>query len=165
MKRQQELDQLVRDEFKNILPSIIWQSGNNEYQVFDRYLVVVDNSKCSVFINDDIQGSFSSTRTAISWCIADKYRRYNLARDILLFDNMLSNVTNDIFVRAGVANKTRDAVLKESIEIKLEPKIIHKRELKNQIDKCVNWAKYLHQKGFENETSRPGTATKVKANS
>lgn len=164
MKYHPDLDQLVREEFKYILPAIIWQNSDNEYEVFDRYTVVLDNSGCTVYLNDDKQGVFSGTRTAISWCIADKYQRYNLARDILSIDNMLANITNDIFVRAGVANKTRDAALKESIETKLEPKIIQKRALKNQIDKCVNWAKYLHQKGFENETSRPGSATKVKAN-
>jgi hypothetical protein len=160
----QEIERLALEEFKHILPMIIWQSDVNEYEAFGHYRIVVERPGCTVFINDDKQGFFNSTRTAISWCIADKYKNYNLARDLLAFDNMLANITNDIFVRASIANRTRNHALRESIEIKLEPKIIHKRELKNQIDKCVNWAKYLHQKGFENETARPGSATKVKTN-
>lgn len=164
MKTNTRVKKFAQEEFKHILPVIIWQSDDNEYEVFGYYKVVVDHPRCTVFINNDEQGTFNSTRTAISWCIADKYKRYNLARDLLSYDNMLAHVTNDIFVRAGIANKTRDPVLKESIEVKLEPKILHKNELKNQIDKCVNWAKYLHQKGFENEAPRPGNATKVKTN-
>ena len=96
--------------------------------------------------------------------MADKYNKLNLARDLLKFDNMLANISNDIFVRAGVANKTKDPNVKQNIETKLEPKILQKRELEYQLTKCVNWAKYLQQKGFENEASRPGSATKIKTN-
>jgi hypothetical protein len=164
MKPTRAVEQFAQEEFKNLLPVIIWQNEDKEYEVFGHYTVIVENPRCSVFINNDLQGVFNSTRTAISWCIADKYKKYNLAREILSVDNMLANITNDIFVRAGVANKTRDPVIRESIELKLEPKILHKKSLKSQLDKCVNWAKYLHQKGFENEAPRPGTAAKVKTN-
>jgi hypothetical protein len=77
---------------------------------------------------------------------------------------MLANINNDIFVRAAVANKTKDPDIKDRIETKLEPKIIHKKELEYQLNKCVNRAKYLQQKGFDNEASRPGSATTIKTN-
>jgi hypothetical protein len=28
--------------------------------------------------------------------------------------------------------------------------------LENQLTKCVNWAKYIQQRGFDNETARTG---------
>ena len=37
---------------------------------------------------------------------------------------------------------------------KLETKIIHKKQLENQLAKCINWAKYIQQRGFNNETAR-----------
>lgn len=164
MIKDQEFERLVREEFKNVMTVLIWQNEDGDYEAFGKYTIVPEKPGYTVYINDDEQGFFNSTRTAISWCVADKYKRYNLARELLTYDTMLANITNDIFVRAGVANKTKDPVIKESIETKLEPKIIRKREVEKQLDKCVNWAKYLQQKGFENEIARPGTATTIKTN-
>jgi len=164
MSKEKNIERLIREEFKEVLPVLIWQNEDGEYEAFARYKIVPEHPGYTVYINDDCQGFFNSTRTAISWCVADKFQRYNLARDLLTYDNMLANISNDIFVRAGVANKTHDYTLKESIEIKLEPKIIQKREIESHLNKCVNWAKYLQQKGFENETARFGSATTIKTN-
>lgn len=164
MNRDQQLERLLRSEFKEVLSILIWQNDAGEYEAFDKYRIVPENPGYTVYINDDSQGFFNSTKTAISWCVADKFHHYNLARDLLTYDSMLSNISNDIFVRTGVANKTRDHALRENIEIKLEPKIIHKREIESRLEKCVNRAKYLQQKGFENETARFGSATTIKTN-
>ena len=164
MIKDQEVERWVHAEFKQILPVLIWQNDNGEYEAFGKYRIVPQNPGYRVYIDDDEQGFFNSTRTAVSWCVADKYKRYNLARDLLTYDNMLTNISNDIFVRAGVASKTKNIDLRDKIEMKLEPKIIQKRELESHLTKCVNWAKYLQQKGFENETSRSGSATTIKTN-
>ena len=164
MIKDQEFERWVYQEFKQMLPVLVWQNQDGEYEAFGKYIIIAQHPGYCVYINDDCQGFFNSTRTALSWCVADKYGRYNLAQDLLAFDNSLANISNDIFVRAGVANKTRDPGIKESMETKLEPKILHKRELEQQLNKCVNWAKYLQQKGFENETSRSGSATTIKTN-
>jgi hypothetical protein len=164
MIKDQEFERMVREEFKTVMSVLIWQNDNGDYEAFGKYKIVPQNPGYCVYIDDDCQGFFNSTRTALSWCVADKYGRYNLARELLTFDNLLANISNDIFVRAGVANKTRDPIIKENIETKLEPKILHKREIEQQLNKCVNWAKYLQQKGFENETSRFGSATAIKTN-
>ena len=164
MIKDQEIERWINQEFRQMLPVLVWQNEDGEYEAFGRYRIIPQNPGYLVYIHEDEQGFFNSTRTAISWCVADKYQKYNLAKDLLMFDNMLANINNDIFVRAGVANKTRDIKVKESIETKLEPKIIHKRALEQQLNKCVNWAKYLQQKGFANETSRFGPATTIKTN-
>ena len=164
MIKDQDFERLVREEFKFALPSLVWQNEDGDYEAFGHYHIIPQNPGYCVYINEDLQGFFNSTRTAISWCIADKFKRFNLARDLVTYDNMLANISNDIFVRAGVANKTKDHNLKESIETKLEPKIMQKLEIKSHLDKCVNWAKYLQQKGFENEIARFGSATTIKTN-
>lgn len=160
----QEFDRIVRQEFSNILPELIWQNDDGEYEVFGKYKIVPEKPGYTVLINDDCKGFFNNSKSAISWCVADKYQQYNLARDLLSYDNMLFNISNDIFVRAGIANKTKDQVLRENIEIKLELKILHKKQVQAQLDKCLNRAKYLQQKGFENETSRFGSAATIKTN-
>lgn len=164
MDKDHEFERWVHQEFKQMLPVLVWRNEDGDYEAFGKYHIIPQTPGYKVFINEDCQGFFNSTRAAISWCVADKFQRFNLARDLLTYDNMLANISNDIFVRAGVANKTRDYTLKESIEIKLEPKIIQKREIETHLNKCINWAKYLQQKGFENETARFGSATTIKTN-
>lgn len=164
MIKDHDIERLITQEFRQMLSVLVWQNEDGEYEAFGKYRIVPENPGYRVYINDDEQGFFNSTRTALSWCVADKYRRYNLAKDLLALDNMLANINNDIFVRAGVASRSRDVQQRENIETKLESKIIHKRAIESQLNKCVNWAKYLQQKGFENETSRSGSATTIKTN-
>lgn len=164
MIKDHDFERLVQSEFKNLLSSLVWKNDDGSYEAFGRYLIVPEKPGYTVYINDDEQGYFHSTRTAMSWCIADKFKKFNLAREVLTIDNILANVTNDIYVRVGVANKCKDAQLRENIETKLEPKILHKRTLEQQLNNCVNRAKYLQQKGFANETQRFGSATTNKTN-
>lgn len=158
--KNQEIEQFVRAELKEVMPNMIWRDENGDYEVFGRYIISkVSSHLYEVNIHATCVGRFNSTKTALSWCIADKYKNYNLAREILTVDNILGNLTNDIFIRAAMANKTKKTQFREDIETKLETKIIRKRELETQLDKCVKRAKYLQQRGFNNETSRPGRAT------
>jgi hypothetical protein len=60
----------------------------------------------------------------------------------------------------AVANKSKKPEFRESIDTKLETKVIRRKELENELTKYINLAKYLQQKGFDNETARSGRATK-----
>ncbi len=155
-----ELEAWIRDELRTILPNCIWRNDRGDYELFGKYRIVSERPGYLVYCAANSVGKFSSTKTAVSWCVADKYQDYNLAREILNTDNRLSAVTNDIFVRVGVANRSKKPEFRESIDIKLENKIIRKRELEQQLIKYINSAKYLQQRGFDNETARSGRATK-----
>ena len=87
---------------------------------------------------------------------ADKHKAYNLARDILILDNKLSSLTADITARATLADRSNNPLFRETIEAKLETKIIRKKKVETDLTKCVNWAKYVQQRGFNNETVRTG---------
>ena len=101
-------------------------------------------------------GVFNSTKTALSWCIADKNRAYNLARELLETDIKLGTLTDDIGARASIADLSKSFEFRDNIGTKLETKIIRKKQLENQLAKSVNWAKYIQQRGFNNETARTG---------
>jgi len=158
--KDQELEAWVRSELRTIMPNFIWCNDAGEYELFGKYRIVPTRPGYTVYCLANAVGDFSSTKTAVSWCVADKYRNYNLARDILRTDNRLSAVSNDVFVRMGVANKSKRAEFRESIDTKLETKIIRKKELEHELSKYVNLAKYLQQRGFDNETARSSRATK-----
>jgi hypothetical protein len=87
---------------------------------------------------------------------ADKYQAYNLARELLELDTKLGSLTADIAVRTAVGEHSTKWEFRDSIGTKLETKIIRKKQVENELAKCVNWAKYCQQRGFNNETARTG---------
>jgi hypothetical protein len=156
MISEKEIDRMFRQEFRDLMPNMIWQNDDGAYEVFGHYRIQAVDQGFKVSISATDVGVFSTTRTALSWCIADKNRGYNTARELLTVDNKLSALTADIATRAAVGDRARDPALRETILTKLESKIIHKKHLENQLAKCINWAKYTQQRGFNNETQRIG---------
>ena len=156
MKTDQEFDRILRQEFKDITPNLIWKDNDGVYSVFGHYQIVPEKVGYRVFCAATDVGLFYTTRTALSWCIADKHKAYNVARELLTTDTKLQSLTQDIATRATIADRSKKFEFRDAIGMKLETKIIHKKQLENQIAKCVNWAKYIQQRGFENETARTG---------
>ena len=157
-----EFDKAFRKEFPKILPNLIFQNEDGSFEVFGRYVIKKEKAVCRVFCSDADMGVFTSTKTALSWCIAIKFANYNLARDILILDNKLRSLTNDINTRANIADRSKSSVFQETVETKLETKIIHKKQVEQQLTKCVNYAKYYQQKGFNNENVRTGRDQAIK---
>jgi hypothetical protein len=158
-----EFEKEIRHLLKDIMPNVIIQVDKGHYELFGHYNITVQKPTYRVFCKGDEVGVFNSTKTAVSWCVADKYQRYNLARDILTTDTILGNLSNDIFVRTGIASRAKNPQTREDIETKLETKIIRKKYLENHLADCVKSAKYLQQRGFNNETARISNTTSNKA--
>ena len=156
MKPDQEFERLFRQEFRDVMPNTIWKNDHGVYEVFGHYRIQPERPGYRVFCSATEVGVFSSTRAALSWCIADKNKSYNTARELLTVDTKLNALTHDINARAAVGDRSKDPALRETILTKLETKIIRKKLLENQLTKCVNWAKYCQQRGFDNETQRIG---------
>lgn len=156
MKYTKDFDRMMRQEFPEIVQNLIFQDEDGSYRVFDRYSIVKENPGYRVYCSATDIGVFSSTKTALSWCIADKNKAYNLARDIYNLDVKLSSLTSDINARANIADSSKEPLFRETIATKLESKIIRKKKVETELAKCVNWAKYCQQRGFINETNRTG---------
>jgi len=156
MKPTQEFKRLFEQEFQGLLPNTIWQEDDGSYEVFGKYRIQPERPGYRVFCSATDVGVFNSTRTALSWCIADKNKSYNTARELLTVDTKLAALTHDISARAALGDRSKSPELRETILTKLESKIIQKKLLENQLAKCVNWAKYIQQRGFEDETQRTG---------
>jgi hypothetical protein len=163
MIREKHIELLFRQEFRDLMPNMIWENDNGIYEVFGHYRIEPVATGFRVSCGATDIGVFATTRTALSWCIADKHSAYNTAREILTLDNKLTSTTHDINTRAAIGDRSQNPVLRETILTKLESKIIHKKQLENQLTKCVNWAKYCQQRGFDNETARTGRGQPNKA--
>jgi hypothetical protein len=163
MKSTREVTRLLQQEFPDILPNAIWENEDGSYSVFGKYQIVPEKPSYRVFCAATDVGLFSTTRTALSWCIADKNQAFNLAREIHEVDTKIVVLTSDIAVRTNVAERSKNFDFREVVGTKLESKIIKKKQLENQLTKCVNWAKYCQQRGFNNETARTGRGQPNKA--
>ena len=154
MKQDQDFERMLRTEIKDILPNTIWRNDNGVYSVFGHYCIEPVHPGYRVYCAATEVGVFNSTRTALSWCIADKNQAYNLARELLELDLKLATLTADITVRTAVGEHSTDWKFRDNIGTKLETKIIRRKQVEQELAKCVNWAKYVQQRGFNNETAR-----------
>lgn len=151
-----DLDKLARKEFPSMMDNLIYPEEDGSYSVFGKYKIVPKDYGYSVYCSATEAGTFSSTKIALSWCIADKYKNYIMARNIWSLDLKLSHIKQDISARASAAYRSKNPGFRELVETKLETKILHKKTLESELSKCVKWAKYYQQKGFQNETIRTG---------
>jgi hypothetical protein len=156
MNINQEFERAFRAEFKEILPNTIFQNENGSYSVFGKYRIETAYPGYRVYCSATEVGIFNNTKSALSWCIADKYQAYNTARDILELDIKLGAMTRDIAARTAIAEHSNKWEFSDIVGTKLETKIIRKKKVENELTKCINWAKYIQQRGFNNETVRTG---------
>jgi hypothetical protein len=146
-----EFDKAFRKEFPKILTNLIFPNEDGSFEIFGRYVIKKEKAVYHVYCSGTDMGMFSGTKTALSWCIASKFANYNLARDILILDNKLRSLSNDITTRVSVAERSKNSLFRETVETKLETKIIHKKQVEQQLNKCVNYAKRSQTLGFNTE--------------
>ena len=154
MNRDRTLERWISSEIKNVRPLLIWRNDAGEYEAFGRYRIVQEQQQFRVYKRSQDCGVFSSTRLALSWCIADHNRQYELSRDLAALDRELQSISNDLTVRVGIAERSRRSQFKEDVFTKLQGRIIRRKELEHRLDKCVDLAKYWQQRGFRYETAR-----------
>jgi hypothetical protein len=153
---EKEFERIFRQEFRDLMPNVIWQNDNGVYEVFGHYRIISERNQYRVFCSATEVGTFGTTRSALSWCIADKNKAYNLARELKELDNKLTALNNDIATRTAIAERSSRWDFRDPVATKLETKIIHRKQVENQLAKCIDWAKYSQQRGFNNETQRIG---------
>ena len=154
MNRDRALERWISSEIKNVRPLLIWRNDAGEYEAFCRYRIAQEQQQYRVYRRGHDCGVFSSTRLALSWCIADHNRKHELSRDLAALDHELQLISTDLTVRVGIAERSRRPQFREDVFTKLQGRIIRRRELEHRLDKCVDLAKYWQQRGFTYETAR-----------
>ena len=90
----------------------------------------------------------------MSWCTADSKGHYNLSNIILVLDRKKQVLAADIYCRKTLGERGRTEAFYEIINIKIQPKIDLYTSVTAELEKCVNQAKYMQIRGFNNETAR-----------
>ena len=125
------------------------------YWVFDDYRVIKKSDGIEVHPGKrSTVLKFTSLRYAISWCVADKYRQFALADEILLYDTRRNGLQNDIAASTQMLSKIKNFVTKDVIEAKRSDKRAKLLAVNERLDKCANVAKYWQIRGFNNEIAR-----------
>jgi hypothetical protein len=149
MTRDQKLERFAERELKRVYTELIIDDEHGGYVAFGRYHVKPNPVGFAVYYHsDDLVSVFSSKRTAMSWCVADHLQQHRLAQNIRILDNKKQTLTADIHCRNGQADGSNRPEFREMVRTKLAPKIENLTLLNQELEKCLNSAKYLQLRGF-----------------
>jgi len=152
---QQRLEQLAQQGLDLVKHNMIWQE-QGRYHVFGCYEITAAPQGCDMVHHGMDTQRFSSVKSALAWCIAHKYRRYDVAQEISQLDQRRQRDSVDLEVRDRLARGIRDAGRREMARLKVEQRRQQLAQIENRLDKCINLAKYWQIRGFNNETARTG---------
>jgi len=155
MKYDHKLEVLLEKEFKkHSANSIVSDDTGNNYLVFGKYEITQNPDGFMVSDWHSALHCFSAKRIALSWCIADKYQRYNLSNNIVILDRRQQILKTDIYCSRKTAEVSGHELFYEIVNTKMQPKIDMLESVTAELEKCINSAKYLQIRGFHNETAR-----------
>lgn len=153
-----KIERVLGPEIQVLQDNIIVPSNrNNVYDVFNRYELHKTANGAEVRLKrGDTIHTFSSVKSALSWCIAERYQQSNLAKTILETDQQMFRYECDVAVSGGILSKVKDTSRKETLKLKHEHKCELLKDAKIRLEKCTNLAKYWQIRGFSNEIERTG---------
>ena len=155
MKYDRRLEALLEKEFKkNSANTIVSDETGTNFLVFGKYEITQTPEGFVVSDWHSAIHCFSAKRVALSWCIADKYQRYNLSNNIVILDRRQQVLKTDIYCSRKTAEVSGHESFYEIVNTKMQPKIDMLESVTAELEKCVNSAKYLQIRGFHNETAR-----------
>lgn len=155
MIHEQRLEVLMTREFKkHSANTIVDDDTGTKYLVFGKYEIAQTPEGFVVSDWHSMIHCFSAKRIALSWCIADKYQRYNLSNNLVILDRRQQVLKTDIYCSRKTAEVSGRESFYEIVNTKMQPKIDMLESVTAELEKCVNSAKYLQIRGFHNETAR-----------
>jgi hypothetical protein len=154
MNKEQKLERWAEREIQRNIHNMIINDDNGGYVVFGRYHMEPAEAGFTIHTWDRFIHCFANKRTAISWCVADHINHINLANQILNLDRKQQILSADIHSRRSLGNRGRTEDFAEIVNTKIQPKIARHEMVSAELEKCINSAKYIQIRGFNNETAR-----------
>jgi hypothetical protein len=154
MTSEQKLEQWAEREFRRHISNIIVDDPDHGLIVFGRYHLQPTQWHCTVCTSDESKLYFSNKRTALSWCVADKYHQYALANSIQTLDQKRQLLLADIDCRQRQVGNTKNSSFVDTVAAKLGVKTAKLQAINTELEKCIKTAKYFQIRGFSNETAR-----------
>ena len=152
------LHDMIAQDLAALAPNTIIPEGRG-YLAFEIYSIQPDRGLWRVSKRGDLQSIMTSVKSAVSWCVADKYHQHRLSTDIQDLDQQKLHLESDLQVREHMARKSRLGTSIDAVEAKLSNRRWRLAQIDERLAKCVNVAKYWQLRGFNNETARAGRTT------
>ena len=151
MNNEQKVERWAEKEIRRNLDHLIIDEGQ-QLIAFGLYHLESVNQGWLVSDHDRAIHQFHNKKTAISWCVADKYKKFQLANNILNLDRKKQTLAADIHCRRALGERSSNESFYETVNVKIQPKIMQYNGVTNELEKCINQTKYLQIRGFSNET-------------
>jgi len=153
MNTQLKLERWAEKEFRRNINNLIIDEG--QYLIaFGYYYIEQQKQGWLVQTRTQIIHQFHNKKTAISWCVADKYQKFQLANHILNLDRKKQLLAADIHCRQTLGERSKTESFHETVLTKIQPKLLQYTGISAELEKCINQTKYLQIRGFSNETER-----------
>lgn len=155
MNNNQKLETFAIREYRRHAHNIIVETDQDQHLVFGAYVLEHTVQGVKVWNRaHDIIAIFQDRRAALSYCVADKFRQYALGSKIIELDQQKQHYTNDISMYRVRIARSRNSEFIDLVNNKLSQRRAQLKAVIEQLEKCINQAKYLQIKGFQNETAR-----------
>jgi len=148
------LERLTRDHLLNNPNAII--RLDDTIRAFGRYTITRTPQCFQVYRSATLAAEPSSSKVAISWCVADKYGKDTLAKELITYDLEVERRSDEIMYYRNTLAHSQDSTLRFVVADRLAQSLACLKYAQEQLDKCVNLAKYWQLKGFKDETARIG---------
>lgn len=159
----QKMQEVLEPELMSLAPNTILRDGDS-YLVFGQYTMQREAQHWIVAQSRKDPRQFGSARTALSWCIAEKYQQHHVSAEIVRLDSEKSLLTADISTRSYLRQRMKNSNLREAVDAKLDARRLRLHGVQTSLDKYVSMAKYWQIRGFNNETARTGRTPSHKTN-
>ena len=152
MNQEQKLENFAKVELERHASNIIVEYEPGSYVVFGRYKLCSINGLLEVYDLEQFVHRFHNKRTAMAWCTSDKFKLYQRGNEIIALDRKKQHLMADITCRRTLGDRSRHQSFYEIVNMKIEPKLANLELVSRELEKCINSAKYLQIRGFNNET-------------
>lgn len=124
------------------------------YEVFGQFQILKQEDGFDVYHKNKKINTFFSSRNALSYCIFEKYFKYEDSKLLERLDGRLQSKLFDIEVAKNILTTSQDSFKKFNALARVELDIDETKIIKEQINEVVNKAKYFQQKELDNEVNR-----------
>ena len=138
----QKFKQKIKDLYSNEHPMI--REVSNGYKLFDKYVIIKDNDEYKLYKNNEYMATVSLSRSAVSWCVADEQRDWQLANEIVRLDRLVAGKQFDIEVHKIQSSKGKKDKRELHQDLYLDS-LIRLKAAKANLDNCINLTKYSNK--------------------
>jgi len=146
MTNEKKLERWAEREIQRNLDNLIIDNDGSVL-AFGRWEITPCNGYVQVQERDQ-KYKFSSKRSAISWCVARKFRSSQLQLDIEYHDRDRLRLLTDITAQKQLAKQARSSDFRDRVLTKIQGQQYRLRDTENELRKNTNQAKYLQLRGF-----------------